>query len=156
MTTATARTLACVVALLGTLGATRSLHAQLGVGTWVRQDTTSKPAITMDVATCCNGGYRLTYYLVIEGHPAVLMVESPFDGTEVPVMIAGKPSGETMAITRVDSHHTSTILKMNGQLFGTSKATLSADGKTLTVTNEFSSPVGGQPVGKSTEVWVRK
>ena len=72
MTTATAKTLACVVALLGTFGATRSLHAQLGVGTWVRQDSTSAPRITMDVAPCCNGGYRLTYHFVIQGNPTVM------------------------------------------------------------------------------------
>jgi hypothetical protein len=30
-------------------------------------------------------------------------------------------SGETMAIKRVDDHHLSTVLKMNGKLFGTSE-----------------------------------
>jgi hypothetical protein len=35
-------------------------------------------------------------------------------------------------------------------------STLSADGKVLTVINDYSSSVGGQPVGKYTETWVRK
>jgi hypothetical protein len=70
--------------------------------------------------------------------------------------MGGKPSGETMAITRVDAHHVSAVVKMNGRPFGTSKATLSADRRTLTVINEFSSSAGGQAVGKSTEIWVRK
>ena len=45
---------------------------------------------------------------------------------------------------------------MNGKAIGTSQATRSADGKTLTVINDYTSAVGGQPVGKSTETWVRK
>jgi predicted SpoU family rRNA methylase len=72
------------------------------------------------------------------------------------VLIAGKPSGETMAITRVDDHHLSTIVKLNGKAFGTSKATLSPDGKVLTVVNDVSSSAGGQQVGKTTEIWVRQ
>jgi hypothetical protein len=85
-----------------------------------------------------------------------MLIESPFDGSERPVLVNGKPSGETMAITRVDDHHVSTVVKMNGKPFGTSKATLSADGKVLTVLNEFSASAGGNPTGKSTERWVRK
>jgi hypothetical protein len=47
-------------------------------------------------------------------------------------------------------------VKLNGKEFATSKATLSADGKVLTVVNDVSSSVGGQTVGKSTETWTRK
>lgn len=43
---------------------------------------------------------------------------------------------------------------MNGTTFGTSKGTLSADGKTLTVENEYTSAVDGQPVGKQRETWL--
>jgi len=155
VTTSNATRLACGIVVLA-LGSARSLHAQLGIGTWVRQDTASGPHITMDVAACCHGGYRLTYHIEIQGNATAMTVESPFDGTEVPVLIAGQPSGETMAITRVDAYHTSTVVKMNGRPFGISRSTLSADGKTLTVVNEFSASAGGMQVGKSTEVWVRK
>lgn len=48
------------------------------------------------------------------------------------------------------------VLRMNGKPFGTSKAALSADGKTLSVENDFSMSVGGGTVGKSAETWVRK
>jgi hypothetical protein len=68
----------------------------------------------------------------------------------------GKPTGETMAIKRVDAHHASTVLKMNGQQFGTSEATLSADGKTLTVRNDLTASGGGQQAGKHTEIWVKQ
>ena len=86
----------------------------------------------------------------------LMVVESPFDGKEVPVLVGGKPSGQTMAIMQVDPRHTSTIVKMNGKPFGISKSTLSADGRTLTVENEFSSSAGGSPAEKTTETWVRK
>ena len=85
-----------------------------------------------------------------------MLVESAFDGREVPVLLDGKPSGETMAITLVDSRHTSTIVKMDGKPFGISKCTISLDGNTLTVENDYSTSVGGNPVGKFTETWVRK
>ena len=96
----------------------------------------------------------MTYQLGESGH--VMIVESPFDGQEVPVLLDGKPSGETMAIKRLDDHHTFTVVKMNGKEFGTSKATLSSDGKKITVENDFAASVGGNPAGKHTEVWVKK
>lgn len=156
MTIVTARSLACSVALLGALGSARSLHAQMGIGTWVRKATAAMPSMTMTVETCCNGGRRLTYHVDINGTETILTVESRFDGSDAPVLIAGKPSGETMGIKRVDDHHMSAVVKMNGNAFGTSQATLSADGKTLTVINDYTSSAGGQPVGKYTETWVRK
>lgn len=152
MTNALVRSLVSAAALVGALG---TAHAQVGVGTWVRQVGPATPGqITMLVEPCCNGGRRLTYRLVDLGQ--TMVVESPFDGREVPVLLDGKPSGETMAITLVDPRHTVTIVKMNGKPFGISKSSLSADGKTLTVENDYSASVGGNPIGKYTEVWVRK
>jgi hypothetical protein len=143
-----------LVALLVLLGGVPTLSAQIGVGTWVKDSST----LTMKVEPCCgSNGRRLTYTIPMSNTATVLMtVDSPFDGTEVPVLIGGKPSGETMAIKWVDDHHTFTVLKMNGKPFGTSKATLSADRKTLTVENDMSASVGGQQAGKSTEVWVKQ
>jgi hypothetical protein len=140
----------------GLLGA-NPLAAQIGVGTWVRKPTASTPGtMTMKVEACCGQGRRLTYQFDVGNSQFKMVVESKFDGSEAPVMINGKPSGETMAIKRVDDRHTATILKMNGKPFGTSKATLSADGKTITVDNDVSAATGGLQVGKSTEVWVKK
>ncbi len=157
MTIATATRLAFSVVLLSVLGPTGSLHAQIGVGTWVRQATDSMPgSMTMTVEACCNGGRRLTYHITMGNTPTIMTLASPFDGSEVAVMVAGKPSGETMAITRVDDHHIATVVKMNGKPFGTSKATISPDGKMITVLNDFSSSAGGQQVGKLTEIWVKQ
>jgi hypothetical protein len=157
VTIAAARSIPCILALLGTLGPARGLHAQMGAGTWVRKPTASTPGtMTMTVEACCKGGRRLIYHIDINGRGTILSVESPFDGNDAPVLMDGKPTGETMAITRVDDHHLSNVVKMNGKPFGTSKATLSADGKLLTVLNDFSSSAGAQPVGKFTEIWLRK
>ena len=155
VTTFKATRLAFGVVILA-LASTRSLHAQLEIGTWVREPTATMPSITLSIAACCNGGRRLTYHVDINGTETLLIVETKLEGSEAPVMMNGKPSGETMAITRVDAHHASTVLKMNGKPFGTSQATLSADGRTLTVLDDFSSSVGDQQVGKYTEVWVKQ
>lgn len=108
----------------------------------------------MTIAACCQGGRRIIFR--IAGTEQMMTVESRLDGSEAPVLLDGKPSGETMAIKRLDGHHSITVVKLNGQPFGTSKATLSPDGKTITVDNDFSSSVGGNPIGKSSEVWVRQ
>ena len=144
----------CAAALLGTFGPTSPANAQIGVGTWVRQAGPAKSGnMTMTVEACCNGGRRLTYRM--SDTTLLMVVESPFDGKEVPVLVGGKPGGQTMAITQVDPRHTSTVVKMNGKPFGISKSALSADARTLMVENDFSSS-GGSPAGKTTETWVRK
>jgi hypothetical protein len=86
----------------------------------------------------------------------MMVVDSALDGADAPVFVAGKPSAETMAIKRVDDHHLTALVKMNGKTFSTSKSTLSADGKTLTVENDVTSTAGGQLTGKVVEVWVKK
>ena len=98
----------------------------------------------------------MIYHIDMKGTKMTLMLESAFDGKEVPVTMDGKPSAETMAIKRIDSHHLSNVLKMNGKPLATSLATLSADGKTLTVVTDATSPAGGMAVGKTTEIWLLK
>ena len=48
------------------------------------------------------------------------------------------------------------VLKIYGKPFGTAKGTLSADGKTITIEDEYTSAAAGQQVGKQTETWSRK
>ena len=59
----------------------------------------------------------------------VMTIDSPMDGTDAPLLFAGQPSGETMAIKRVDAYHTVAVLKWNGRLFGRSTFTLSRTGR---------------------------
>jgi hypothetical protein len=149
------RALACGIAVLA-ISSIRPAYAQLEIGTWVRQPIPGMPAMTMTIEECCNAGRRITYHVMLEKIEMTVALETRLDGAEVPVLFAGKPSGETMAIKRTDEHHASTVVKMNGAVVGTSTATLSTDGKTLTVVNDFSTQVGTQAGGKSTEIWLRK
>ncbi|MEK7786177.1 MAG: hypothetical protein AAB658_12260 [Chloroflexota bacterium] len=145
----------CGVALLLVAGWANFAHAQLGAGTtWLRTDAQGK-GITMTLEACCNGGLRFVWQIPsMGGQPASTMtVDSPMDGREVPALVGGKPSGETMAIKRVDDRHYSAVVKMNGQPFGTSKGTVSPDGKSMTVESAFQ---GGGQVTKTIETWVRK
>lgn len=147
-----------VAALIVLLTISAGLEAQMVVGTWLRTPTKTAPGVmTMTVEPCCGSGYKLTYRFVVGQQQTLLMtVSSPFDGREVPVMVDGKPSGETMAIKRIDDHHASTVLRMNGEPFGTSQSTLSADGKTISVVNDVTNAASGMPAGKTTETWVKQ
>jgi len=143
------------LAFVSAVGWATQAHAQFAVGsTWVRTDAHGK-GITMSVEACCNGGLRLTYKVPpMGGQPgSTLTVDSPMDGTEVPALVDGKPSGETMGVKRVDDHHYSAVVKMGGKPFGTSNGTISPDGKTLTV--ESVMQMGGKGE-KTVETWVRK
>ena len=144
------------LAFLSAVGWASQAHAQLGVGTtWLRTDEQGK-GIVLNVEACCNGGLRLIYHIPpMGGQPATtLTVDSPMNGTEVPALVAGKPSGETMANKRVDDHHYSAVVKMGGKPFLTSNGTVSADGKTMTVESITQTPAGkGQTI---IETWVRK
>jgi hypothetical protein len=155
MTGVSVKTLASSIALLA-LGFAQPLFAQVELGTWVRKPTATQPGMTMIVEACCNGGRRLTYRFTMDNKEMRLTVESRLDGKDAPVLVDGKPSGETMAITRVDARHANAVLKMNGTFFGTAKGTLSQDAKTLTVVNDYSSSAGGHAAGKYTEVWVKQ
>jgi hypothetical protein len=144
-----------VFAFLLALGWTGLAHAQLGVGTtWLRTDPKGQ-GIILSVEACCNGGLRFIWHIPsMGGQPASTMtVDSPMNGTEAPVLIGGKRTGQTMVITRVDDHHYSAIVKMNGQPFGTSHGSVAADNQTMTVDSVYG--IGSQ-AQKTIETWVRK
>ena len=113
---AATKRLICTAAFLSAVGWASQADAQLGVGTWVRTDAQAK-GITMTVEPCCNGGLRLTYHVpTVPGQPQLTMtVDSPMDGTEVPALVGGQPTGQTMAVTRVDERHYSSVVKMGGK-----------------------------------------
>jgi hypothetical protein len=56
-----------------------------------------------------------------------------------------------MAVKKLDDHHYSAVVMMDGKPFGTSNGTVSADNRTMTVVSVFGT--GGQ---KTIETWVRK
>lgn len=151
----TGRRFASVLAVLLAIGSIAVLRAQLGVGNWVQTIGGKVTGMTLTVEACCGSGYKLTYHLP-EMPGMVMTVESALDGKDVPVLMGGKPTGETFAMKRIDATHVTTAMKMNGQPIGTSKAVLSADGKTLTVETDMSKGTPGQTAGKTIEVWTKK
>jgi hypothetical protein len=143
-----------VIAALLALTSESSLQAQFSVGTWVQ--TAPMKGLTMTVEECCNGGRRLIFHIPLGQKMQTMTVESRFDGSDSPVLIDGKPNGETLALTRVDERRTTTVFKRNGKVFRTSTTAESADRRTLTVENEFIDTVDGRATGKMTETYLRK
>jgi hypothetical protein len=124
------------------------------IGTWLKKRGAGEPAMTPTVEEWGAGKARLTWRL--PDVKMVLTLESALDGSFAPLLVDGKPSGQTMSIELVDKRHAAGAVKVNGKSFGTSKSTFSEDFNTLTVENDFSESVGGNPAGKSTETWVRQ
>jgi hypothetical protein len=127
------------------------------VGTWQLQSPAAgTPTMTMRAEECCNGGLRLIYTVPIPGQPAMQMtIESRMDGSDAPVMVGGQATGQSMSIRRIDDRHMVGVVKVNGVPSQTSTATISADGRTLTVESETSA-APGQPAVRTTEVWLRQ
>jgi hypothetical protein len=146
----------CSMAVLSAMGWASPAHGQFSVpSTWLRTDAQGK-GITLMVAACCSGGLRLVFQIPpMAGQAAAsLTIDSPMDGTEVPVLVGGKASGETMAVTRLDDRRYSAVTKMGGRPFGTSTGTVAPDGKTMTVESVTQTPAG--KAEKVIETWVRK
>ena len=124
------------------------------VGTWVKKDEAGNPKMILTIEQWGSNQAKVTWH--VKEAALVLTIVSKLDGSDAPVLVNGKPSGQTMAIKRIDKLHSSTVVKMNGKSFGTSKGAFSEDFKTLTVENDYAEPAGGNQAGKTTEVWIRK
>jgi hypothetical protein len=107
--------------------------------------------IVEEVAT----GWNLTYQVVGPDAPesTVTTVQTPLDGKEVPLLVNGKPSGQTMGIKRIDTHRTITVLRFKGKETGISKAEVSPDGKVLKVETDYAN---SNPIGKEIQYWDRQ
>jgi len=124
-------------------------QAQLAVGKWVKREM---PQMTM-VVEAMGTGYNITYrFPTADGKSTTMTLKTAFDGNETEFLINGKPTGQTYAGKRIDSHHVAGIVKMDGRTSATTKSELSADGNTITVEND-SAPMGG---GKQIEHWDRR
>lgn len=145
---------ACVIAVLSALTSGISLQAQFSVGSWVQ--TAPMKGLTMTVEDCCNGGRRLIFHVTLGQKTQTMIVESRFDGSDAPVLVDGKPNGETMALKRVDERRTTTVFKRQGKVFRKSTTVESPERTTLTVENEFIDTGDGRVTGKMTETYARK
>ena len=140
------------------VGGPPAAAADSPVGTWVKKaNKPGQPTMTLTIEAWGKGKAKLVWTFKGHGMDGMIMsVVSALDGKDAPVLLNGKDSGEMMAISLVDKLHSLTVVTMKGKPFGTSKGTFSPDFNTLTVENDFSTSVGGNPAGKTTEVWTRK
>ena len=150
------RRIALVVCFLGLSHIVQA--DSLPVGTWVQRRAPGQSAsFTMTVEAAGNGR-KLTYNLVGADAPAgaLMTVLTQLDGKDAPVLIDGKPSGQTMGIRMIDSRDMFTILKFQGNEIGTSKSEVSVDGKVIKVENMMTTPGGNAEGTKSVEYWDKK
>lgn len=136
-------------------GCQSAAGGQLPIGVWVKTGPDGGGA-TLRVEPCCNGGRRLIYEMPeVLGQPATTVTfESPWDGTEVPGVAPGKPTGRTLAISPIDDRRFASVAKLNGAIVSTSTAVVSTDGKMLTV--DAVTQFAGGASRKTIEVWERK
>lgn len=126
-------------------------------GTWVLREAEPGGQLTMQLEEVSTG-WKVTYKVVGPGAAGAsdTYIMTPLDGKDVPVLIDGEPSGQTMGITKIDSHHTVNVIKSKGKEIGVSKAELSTNGKVIKVETDYSDSNPGAPAGKQIQYWDRK
>jgi hypothetical protein len=89
---------------------TDSWTASPWAGVWVLRDSTKGFRLTMTLEEV-GAGWKITYRIPGQDARAaaasVMTIETALDGKEVPNLVGGKPSGQTMEIRKVDGRHTS-------------------------------------------------
>ena len=79
------------------------------------------------------GGIKATFNRVeVGGSKVVVSYSALYDGKDYPY--TGSPDADTIALKMVDANTTEATLKMKGRVTLTTKAVVSADGKTRTLT----------------------
>jgi hypothetical protein len=123
-------------------------------GTWVLREPPQGGRLMMTVEEV-DIGWNFTYKVVGPDVPAstVSTVLTPLDGKDVPLLVNGQPSGQTMGIKKIDNYHTVTVLRFKGKETGISKAEISPDGKVLKVETDYADT---NPIGKEIQYWDRQ
>jgi hypothetical protein len=136
---------------------TESWTASPWAGVWVMRNSTKGVRLTMTLEEV-GTGWKITYR--IPGQDArgaaassVMTIETALDGKEVPNLVGGKPSGQTMEIRKVDDRHTFTIVKFQGKQTGVSKSEISPDGKVIKSENEIAVSGPNGMAGKQVQYW---
>lgn len=119
---------ALVVCIAGLLPVVRAEN--LPLGTWVRRPNPDGVSATM-VIEAAGAGRKVTIKMSAAGGTSTMIVTTQLDGKDAPVLVDGKPSGQTMALRAVDDHHNINVIKMNGRPMSTQKSEVSADGKVI-------------------------
>jgi hypothetical protein len=138
------------VALLAVVGAS-SLHAQSNavVGTWKLNLTKSKfdpgpaPKSLARKVEAEGDGLKYTFEGVsADGKPVAYGFSVKFDGKDYPIT-GSMPSGaDSISVKRLDANNYEATLKKGGKVLGTSKVTVSKDGKATTVESSGTNAAG--------------
>jgi len=139
----------CLLSLSSIVGA-----ESLWSGTWILREPSQGSRLMMTVEEV-GTEWKLTYNVVGLAAPGstVSTVLTPLNGNDVPVLVNGKPSGQTMGIRRIDSRHTVTVLRFQGKETGISKAELSPNGKVLKVEIDYAD---SNPIRNEIQYWDRQ
>jgi hypothetical protein len=116
-----------------------ALAADNWLGTWKLNVAKSKfvpgpppQAMTIKFEPAADGGIRFTGDGVNgEGQPTHLEYAAKFDGTDV--RWTGNPNADSASPRRLDANRYENVWKKDGKAVVTVSATVSADGKTLTI-----------------------
>lgn len=139
------------------LGSPAGAEDSAWMGIWVLRENQPGGQLTLKIEQMISG-WKMTYKVVGPGAPGAsdTTIVTMLDGKDVPVLIDGKPSKQTMGISRVDGRHTVNVIKFGGKEIGVSKAELSADEKFIRVETDYPDSNPGAPAGKQIQFWDRK
>ncbi len=136
------------VAALFALAPLQALSSPL-VGTWKLNLTKSKydpgpmPASLTRVVEAQGNGVKYTFTGVgADGKPISYGFSVQFDGKDNPINGSIPNGADTISAVRSDANHYVATLKKAGKVVGTSKVSISADGKTTTVDSTGTTATG--------------
>jgi hypothetical protein len=141
-----------VIALLVVVGSC-ALRAQNNplVGTWKLNVTKSKydpgpaPKSLTRTVEAQGDGVKYTFDgVAADGKPISYGFSVQFDGKDNPISGSMPAGADTIAATRTDSNHFVATLKKGGKVIGTSKVTVSSDGKVTTVDSTGTTATGAK------------
>jgi hypothetical protein len=140
------------IALLAVVGSS-TLRAQSNplVGTWILNVSKSKfdpgPAPTSLTRTveAQGDGVKYTFEgVAADGKPISYGFAVQFDGKDNPISGSIPSGADTISATRTDSNHYVATLKKGDKVIGTSKVTVSKDGRVTTVDSIGSTATGAK------------
>ena len=115
-------------------------------GTWILNPTLSKsaaPAMKSETRVYAVDGIKVTMRadgVDASGKSVSNSYAAAYDGKFYPTV--GNPVGDSIALTKVDSHTVTAILHKGSKVAATARAVVSHDGKHLTITRKTGTPPG--------------
>ena len=126
-------------------------------GTWQLNTAASKgmmPAMKSETRIYAVNGIKVTMHsdaVDASGKSLSSSYDAAYDGKAYPTV--GYPTADTIALTKVDSHTVTAILRKGTAVTATARAVVSHDGKHLTIARKMGTPPG--KVVASTAVYDR-